>query len=212
MDDQADLDGQDALEPAARTPRQPQPGPGGPDQPVQPPAEPAAEPASELPAVRPMREPSQRVSPRARGMWTVEALVLVAILLAAQIVWWFVSPGPSRTAQVVVAAAWFVVSSAYVVIMPRWRYRVHRWEATPHAIYTQAGWVRQERRIAPLSRVQTIDLERGPVAQLFTLATVTVTTASAAGPLRIHGLDLPVARELVDSLTSAAVRERSDAT
>ena len=101
---------------------------------------------------------------------------------------------------------------AYVVIMPRWRYRMHRWEATEHAIYTQAGWLRQERRIAPLSRVQTINLERGPVAQLFRLASVTVTTASAAGPLSIHGLDLPVARELVESLTSAAVRERGDAT
>ncbi|WP_404389267.1 PH domain-containing protein [Humibacillus xanthopallidus] len=160
----------------------------------------------------PMREPARRVSTRAIGMWTVEALVGVTVLLAGQIIWWFIDDRDSRTAHWLVGALWLVLSIAYVVVMPRWRYRVHRWEATQHAIYTQAGWLRQERRIAPISRVQTIDLERGPVAQLFRLASVTVTTASAAGPLSIHGLDLPVAQQLVESLTAAAIRERGDAT
>jgi membrane protein YdbS with pleckstrin-like domain len=159
-----------------------------------------------------LREPAHRVSTRAIVMWTVEALVVVLVLLGGQVVWWFIDERASRSAHWLVGAIWLVLSIAYVVVMPRWRYRVHRWEATEHAIYTQSGWLRQERRIAPLSRVQTIDLERGPVAQLFSLASVTVTTASAAGPLTIHGLDLPVARELVDSLTTSAVRERGDAT
>jgi membrane protein YdbS with pleckstrin-like domain len=60
--------------------------------------------------------------------------------------------------------------------------------------------------------VQTVDLERGPVAQLLGLASVTITTASAAGPVTIHGLDLPVAHGLVDALTAAAVAETGDAT
>ena len=89
---------------------------------------------------------------------------------------------------------------------------MHRWEATPRAIYTQTGWLWQERRIAPLSRVQTVDLERGPVAQLLGLASVTVTTASAAGPVRVHGLDLPVAGALVQALTAATASETDDAT
>ena len=207
MDDPADLDAQEPHEQAAPVAEQPT------EQPFeQPTAQLAEQPSTPLTGVQPMRDPAHRVSPRARGMWTVEALLLVTVVLAGQVVWWFVDPDPPRTAHVVVAVIWLAVSAAYVVVMPRWRFRVHRWEATPHAMYTQSGWLRQERRIAPLSRVQTIDLERGPVAQLFALATVTVTTASAAGPLRIHGLDLPVARELVDSLTAAAVRERGDAT
>ena len=145
-------------------------------------------------------------------MWTVEALLANVFLVAAQVVWWVVDDDPDRTGHLVVAAIWLVVAVAYVVVMPRWRYRVHRWEATEHAIYTQTGWLNQERRIAPLSRVQTVDLERGPVAQLFGLASVRVTTASAAGPVRIHGLDLPVAQQLVDALTAAAVLEKGDAT
>ena len=163
-------------------------------------------------AVAAVREPAQRVSARAQGMWAVEALVGVLVLLAGQVLWWALDDDPVRSPHWMVGGIWLVASVVYVTVMPRWRYRVHRWESTPHAIYTQSGWIRQERRIAPLSRVQTVDLERGPVAQLFALASVTVTTASAAGPIHIHGLDLPVAEQLVEALTAAAVAEPGDAT
>lgn len=159
-----------------------------------------------------LREPAHLVSPRAKVMWTLQALIVQVVLLAGQIVWWLLDRHPTRTWHWVVGAVWLVGGAVYVGVMPQWRYRVHRWEATPHAIYTQAGWLSQERRIAPLSRVQTVDLARGPIAQLCRLASVTVTTASAAGPLRIEGLDADVARELTDSLTAAAVAERGDAT
>ena len=159
-----------------------------------------------------LRAPANLVSRRAVTLWTVEALVPVTGLLVAQVVWWLADDDPDRGVHWLVGAAWLLVSVAYVLVMPRWRWRVHRWEATGRAIYTQTGWVRQERRIAPMSRVQTVDLERGPIAQLLGLASVTVTTASAAGPLRIHALDLPVATELVETLSAAAVVEKGDAT
>ena len=159
-----------------------------------------------------LREPAERVSRRAVLMWTVEALLVDVVLLAGQVVWWFVDSSSSRAAHWVVGGVWLVVAAGYAAVMPRWRYRVHRWESTPRAVYTQTGWLWQERRIAPLSRVQTVDLERVPVAQLLGLASVTVTTASAAGPVRIHGLDLPVATALVQTLTAATAAETDDAT
>jgi membrane protein YdbS with pleckstrin-like domain len=159
-----------------------------------------------------LREPAHRVSRRAVLMWTLQAVLVLAGLLAGQVVWWVVDDAPSRTPHWVVGAVWLVAGATYAVAMPQWRYRVHRWEATPRAIYTQSGWLWQERRIAPLGRVQTVDLERGPIAQLLGLASVTITTASAAGPVTVHGLDRPVARELVDALTAAAVTEAGDAT
>jgi hypothetical protein len=160
----------------------------------------------------PLREPAHLVSPRAVLMWTVKAVVGMVVLLVPQAFWLVGDDGPSRGAHWLVFGIWMVLTVVYVGVMPRWRYRVHRWEATDSAIYTQTGWLSQERRIAPLSRVQTVDLARGPVAQLFRLASVTVTTASAAGPLRIHGLDLAVAQALVESLTRAAVADPGDAT
>ncbi len=175
------------------------------------PAEAPAEQAAPT-EVTPLRAPAHRVSRRSLRLWTLQGLGSMAVLLAVQVLWWLVDDAPGRGPHWVVGTVWLVTGSAYVVGMPRWRYRVHRWEATEHAIYTQSGWLLQERRIAPISRVQTVDLHRGPLAQLLGLASVTVTTASAAGPLQIAGLDLDVATRLVNSLTVAAIAERGDAT
>jgi membrane protein YdbS with pleckstrin-like domain len=79
-------------------------------------------------------------------------------------------------------------------------------------VYTRTGWLSQERRIAPISRVQTVDTERGPLARLLGLATVTVTTASSAGAVKITALDQAVADETVTRLTDIAGRTVGDAT
>jgi len=157
-----------------------------------------------------LREPSQRVSPRARLMWTAEAVAQAAVLAVVPAV----LAGPVDLFDV----PWWawpllaVVLAAYVVAMPRWRYLVHRWEVTDTAVYTQTGWVTRERRIAPMSRIQTVDHVEGAISRLFRLATVTVTTASAAGALAIVGLDRDVARSLVDDLTVKADAVEGDAT
>jgi membrane protein YdbS with pleckstrin-like domain len=102
--------------------------------------------------------------------------------------------------------------TAYVVVVPQWRYAVHRWEVTDTAVHTQTGWWVRERRIAPMSRIQTVDHVEGALARLFGLASVTVPTASAAGALEIAGLDRARARELVDELTLRADAVEGDAT
>lgn len=69
-----------------------------------------------------------------------------------------------------------------------------------------------EQRIAPISRVQTVDTERGALSRLFGLSTVTVTTASAKGELRIEGLDRDVAARIVHDLTVVTAASEGDAT
>ncbi|HEU5471367.1 MAG TPA: PH domain-containing protein [Actinophytocola sp.] len=111
-------------------------------------------------------------------------------------------------AQVIV----LVVGVVYAAIVPFWRYRVHRWEVTEDAVYAKAGWLWQEWRVAPMSRIQTVDTERGPIERLFRLSSVTVTTASAAGPIKIVGLDHELAAELVRRLTETTQAAPGDAT
>jgi len=79
-------------------------------------------------------------------------------------------------------------------------------------VYTSAGWLSQEWRVAPMSRIQTVDTGRGPLQQLLGLSTVTVTTASAAGPLQVEGMDHREARELVEQLTATTQAIPGDAT
>jgi membrane protein YdbS with pleckstrin-like domain len=149
------------------------------------------------------------VSPRARWLWAAGALVQAAVLTGALVVVELVSPLDLPW------WAWLLVAvalAAYVVIVPQWRYLVHRWEVTDTAVYTQTGWWARERRIAPMSRIQTVDHAEGALARLLGLATVTVTTASAAGALEIAGLEAGLARELVDELTLKADAVEGDAT
>jgi uncharacterized protein len=108
--------------------------------------------------------------------------------------------------------AYAVVGVAYAGVVPQWRYLVHRWEVTDTAVYTQTGWWARERRIAPMSRVQTVDHRQGAVSRLFGLATVRVTTASSAGALTIEGLDQPRALAIVEELTRTAGSVPGDAT
>jgi membrane protein YdbS with pleckstrin-like domain len=157
-----------------------------------------------------LREPSQRVSPRARLMWQLGSLteglfsigVAMVVVLAWDAIdfrWWMVGLA-------------LALLAAYVAVVPQWRYLVHRWEVTDTAVYTQTGWWARERRIAPMSRIQTVDYAEGPIARLFGLATVTVTTASAAGALQIVGLAKARALQLVDELTLKADAVEGDAT
>jgi membrane protein YdbS with pleckstrin-like domain len=159
-----------------------------------------------------LRPPRHRVSPRAIRYWTARALLAWLVVAAAQVAWMLIADDAGAGWRIAALAATAVVGTAHVLVMPRWRYRVHRWETTADAVYTQSGWFDQERRIAPISRIQTVDSERGPLEQVFGLTNVTVTTASAAGPLRIRGLDRLVAERLVDDLTAAGHALRGDAT
>ena len=157
-----------------------------------------------------LREPHERVSSRARLMWTVTdlvrgALITAAIVLTGRIWNWYPLPLWLLVAVVVVLLA-------YAALVPQWRYLVHRWEVTETAVYTQTGWWSRERRIAPMSRVQTVDHEEGAIARLFGLATVRVTTASAAGALTIEGLDQERALDIVADLTRMADTVPGDAT
>lgn len=212
------------------------PGPGTPPLPS---ARPGARPAS--PPGRPadpIRAPAHQVSPRARTYWAVRAalgwslpLLLEVIALLAG---WRFPPRPGLLLAITLPLA-----VAHVLVMPPWRYRVHRWELTAPeprsstalspggttfsaaasasddvlpAVYTRSGWWTQRWRIAPLSRVQTVDTTRGPLARVFGLSTVTVTTASAAGPVEISAVDTAVAEEIAQQATDAAQATRDDAT
>jgi uncharacterized protein len=169
------------------------------------------------PTAPPLRPPRYRVDPRARRWWTTRALLAVGAALAAEAValggvagLGGGSPATSWLSGALVVTV--LVGGGYAAVMPRWRYRIHRWEADEEAVYTLAGWLRLEWRIAPISRIQTIDTALSPLQRLFGLASVTVTTASAAGALRIEGLDADQATRLARRLTEVTQAHPGDAT
>ena len=159
-----------------------------------------------------LRAPVHQVSHRAITYWTLRAVAICAVVGVVEWVLFFWNGSALPHGRWVVVGASAGLAVAYVLVMPRWRYAVHRWETTEHAAYTQSGWFNQERRIAPISRIQTVDSQRGPLEQLFGITNVTVTTASAAGPLHIKGLDDATAQRLVRELTTVSAAAEDDAT
>lgn len=169
------------------------------------------EPAGPIEALG-IRTPVNQVSPRAVRYWFLRALLRWLVLLAAfeaALVFAFDQPLRVTAGSGLAIAA---VATLHLSVMPRLRYRIHRWELGGEAVATRTGWLNQETRIAPLSRVQTVDTERGPLQRLLGLAKVTVTTASARGPLVIDGLGRAEAAILVEALSDGAGAAMDDAT
>jgi len=158
----------------------------------------------------PLRPPAHQADPRAVRWWRLRALLGLSAVAGPQLVGYVLLDEP--VALAVTAALTVAGFLTWALVVPPWLYRNHRWEVTDQAVYTLTGWLVREWRIAPISRIQTVDTERGPLQQLLGLAGVTVTTASARGPVKIRGLAAVDAAELARVLTEATHASPGDAT
>lgn len=173
------------------------------------PAEPTTPPLGAL------REPAHLVSPKAPTYWRAKAaitFVIEAVILVG--IWWALGhfAGIDSWWRHAVLGVLLAASAIEVVVAPPVRYRIHRWEVTEDAVYTRRGWINREQRIAPLARVQTVDLAQGPLMRSFGLSSITVTTASSAGAISIDCLDDDVAQRVVAELTAITARTPGDGT
>lgn len=158
-----------------------------------------------------VRQPRQRIEKRAVWWWMIKAVLgpglLLAALIVAAVIW-----EPARPWLVGPLIAIGVVFLAKFAVEPWWRYRIHRWEIGEHATYAVTGWFVREWRVAPTSRIQTVDAVRGPFEQMLGLSTLRVTTASSAGDITISGLDRTTADAAVEQLAAVAEVTPGDAT
>ncbi|MEV6328053.1 PH domain-containing protein [Streptomyces sp. NPDC051909] len=158
-----------------------------------------------------LRPPRNPLDGRAVGWWRTRLLLATAAPAGVLAVLGGLI-GPASTWLLAAAGAVAVLGLGCTAFLPAWWYRVHRWEVTEEAVYVRTGALWQEWRIAPMSRIQTVDTVRGPLEQAFRLATVTVTTASSKGAIRIEGLDHELAAGLAERLTAITRATPGDAT
>lgn len=157
------------------------------------------------------RPPRNQVHPRARVYWLVIELGrLLGVAVAGAVL--LVVTDASRAWVLVALGLVLLGMLGRVVVVPLLRYRTHRWEATATAVYAMQGWLSREWRVAPLSRVQTVEAARNPLHRMLGLSSVLVTTASSKGPILVDGLDRATADDLVAALTFATEQTRGDAT
>ena len=168
------------------------------------------------PPAPPVHEPAWQLSRSAIWLWVTEgvigtlaygAIVAVGVLLV-----------PASAGGPVAVLRWLlpVLVAVYAVvaigIRPWIRYRVHRWEVTAETVHTLTGWLTRTWTLVPISRIQTVDVTRGVLQQLFGLATVAVLTASSQGTVRVLHLEADVAQRVADDLARRAELVRDEAT
>jgi membrane protein YdbS with pleckstrin-like domain len=164
--------------------------------------------------LEPAREPAWSLSRTAISLWTVQGVIGTLVWTALVVGALVLMPAGDVFDVLVWVLPDLVVLNAIITIgvRPRLRYRVHRWEVTDEAVYTLTGWLSRTWTLVPVSRIQTVDVTRGVVQQLFGLASVAVLTASSQGTVRIPHLEAHVASRVADDLARRAELVRDEAT
>jgi hypothetical protein len=163
----------------------------------------------------PVRAPAWSLSRSAISLWVTEGVISSLALAVGATLFVVVVRGDAGPLPVlrwllpVAVAVWAV---ATIGVRPWFRFRVHRWEVTPDAVYTLTGWLTRTWTLVPISRIQTVDVTRGVIQQVFGLATVAVLTASSQGTVRIWHLEADVAQRVAADLAHRAEQVRDIAT
>ena len=164
----------------------------------------------------PVREPAWSLPRSAISLWITESIIGCLWLGAALAAFLLFVPaelgGPVpflRTALPVLLAVYAVVA---IGVRPWVKHRVYRWEITGEAAFTRSGWLTQTWTLVPISRIQTVDVTRGVLQQMFGLASVAVLTASSQGTVRVPHLEADVAQRVADDLTRRTAHVRDQAT
>ena len=156
------------------------------------------------PALQAAEAPMERLDRRVIGYWRVSGflgfvfaagLLTVGVLVVREH-----AAARARLAQTVAFAgaglllAWTLV--APFLAWARWRFAIGT-----ELLLLRRGILWHEERAIPLSRLQHVDLTRGPVERAFGLATVVMFTAGTEGAsFRLPGLAAPRATEVRDHI------------
>ncbi|HEX2144393.1 MAG TPA: PH domain-containing protein [Glycomyces sp.] len=158
-----------------------------------------------------LRPPQHQFDPRVLPWWRVQFVIITAVFVVPLGVLGLLIP-PARLWLLGPAALFLVIGLASTLALPVWWHHVHRWEVTDTAVYSLTGYFWRTWRIAPMSRIQTVDTTQGPLQRSFGLSTVIVTTASSAGAIKLEGLDQEQAAALAERLTELTDATPGDAT
>jgi membrane protein YdbS with pleckstrin-like domain len=160
---------------------------------------------SELPGEAPRPTTGfQQLDSRVVNLWRVTSLIGFGVLLAPLLVLVVVVGMTEPRALVWLAFAWLALAGLSVWLClwyPPRLYRSWGYRIDAKVLETRSGRVFQRARLLPLSRLQHVDIERGPLERMFGLAALVLHTAGThSANIRIPGLEAAEATRLRDYL------------
>lgn len=156
----------------------------------------------------PERLPEARyqLDPRAKTLWRVGGAISGAVTVAMVAVPVF----GARALFADYGIEWAIGITGAVLLLvllnlwlgPNLRYRYWRYEIRADEADLQHGWFTRTRQLIPMSRIQHVDTNRGPLERRFGLASVVLFTA--AGTALIPALADDVAADVRDRIATLA--------
>jgi uncharacterized protein len=137
-------------------------------------------------------------------VWRVSTLIGFGVLLLSLLIPVVAVSVAEPRALVWMAGAWLalaVMSVWFSLWYPPRLYRSWGYRIDAKVLETRSGTVFQRARLLPLSRLQHVDIERGPLERMFGLAALILHTAGThSANIRIPGLESSEATRLRDHL------------
>ena len=150
-------------------------------------------------------EPRERLDPRAKRLWRISAAISSLVMLAqAGVVSWLLwrFADLSRVVALLPVLGVLLLSVPLIGISPDVRWRRWRYEITEHEVDLQRGFISVVRTLVPLTRVEHVDTQQGPLERSMGLSTVVFHTA--AGAQKIPALATPEADRVRDRIAELA--------
>jgi membrane protein YdbS with pleckstrin-like domain len=146
----------------------------------------------------------QPLDSRVVNLWRVSSLIGFGVLLLSLLIP-VVAVGVAEPRSLVwLALAWLAMAAAAVwfcLWYPPRLYRSWGYRIDAKVLETRSGRIFQRARLLPLSRLQHVDIERGPLERMFGLAALVLHTAGThSANIRIPGLEAAEATRLRDHL------------
>lgn len=149
----------------------------------------------------------QRLDSRLVPYWVLSNLfttvVLIALLVGGV---FYLYDKVDEYAQWLVVAAWTAgaAMSLIALLQPVLAYMTWRYSMDDQLLIARYGILFREEKTIPISRLQHVDLRRGPIERMFSLATLVVFTAGTEGAtFRVPGLSVARAQEMRDRILAA---------
>jgi uncharacterized protein len=146
----------------------------------------------------------RRLDPRVVRLWRLTYLVGYGVLLVALLASLIVISRLGTISFWFLMAVWFALALGCVWISwwrPPRAYRSWGYRMNDKVLEIRSGLLIERTRLLPLSRVQHVDIERGPFERRFGLASLVLHTAGThSSSITIPGLDADEARKLRDHL------------
>ena len=143
----------------------------------------------------------QRLPAQARTLFTLSALIASAVIVIGQLI----AIGllmPDGPLKVVAAIAALLLIPALLVWLARKKYQYTAWRLDDEGFALRRGKFWSVETRVPTSRVQHLDLVRGPLERRFGLSTLVMHTAGTRqSAVSVNGLEAGDAERLRDVLT-----------